>query len=484
MNPIIMAVGEAPLKRILNWFLALILILVLAFLTTTLIGMSRLKAYRTEMADMQAQAKASGKEARILLDAGSYDLKIVIKQSLLQKVLGELKGMENTSSKGNRIVIRDVQLSMNEGFVKLEAEADFHWRLGWYRGPVKAVYYGFTRLLDDGRCQLDLRIAEAHPMNNTLLSGPWVESWLVLKLQEKLKFPELTLPLSIEREFDIPDVVKETKNNQLTITVPGRHLPLQVKNPYVLVSPEALTLLIGDLSFDNHEEAQTQAAMPIMPVDGDLLAAFRFSLLEDTLAQAVLPDKDVLISAEFMPDVWKQNKRVLGIKVKNRADLHNLSGHLNITKAALIPSGERWFMELVANGEVFGTVKGKAYGISATVPFHASPVFEDKVPVRFENGDNGIMIVFEDHPLVLDLKIVAQIAGRSVTINHAIETSTQELFQPISIPDWYQKDVKIPVRIEKKKVVETRMVEIKAVWNVNLPKDHSGAIYFQGVLDK
>lgn len=476
-------VGSCDLKRILKWFGSFAVLLLLVFLGFTLVGMKRLKAYQSELAILEEQARASGMEAQKLLESGDYDLKVVLRERLLQKVLAELEGVENTSSKGNRIVLRKVSLKMAEGFVKLEAEADFFWRLGWYRGPVKASYFGFTRLLDDGRCQLDLRIAEAHPMNNTLLNGPWLESWLVLKLQRKLKFPDFTLPLSLKRDFNIPDVVKQLKKNSLTVTVPGRQLPIHLENPRVLVTPDALTLLVEEVAFEEVDDLEVEPAMPMAASQADLTASMRFSLLEDTLARAISPDKDVLLSAEFVPDVWNKKARVLGIKVHNRADLHDLDGYLNITHAALIPAGDKWFMQLVASGEVYGTVKGKAYGISATVPFQATPTFEDKIPVRLESAEDGMMIVFEDHPLTLNLKIKAELAGRAITINHPIETTSQELFQPISVPDLYEKDIKVPVSIVKKKIVKSRAVQINVAWKVGLPETREDILVFEGNLN-
>ncbi len=479
------------MKRFVIGTAAVFLMVTIAFFAFVIKNAVRLENYRQELEALQITARGSGAQARRLLDSGRYDLKITMSPALLQRTLAELRGLE-IITKGNRAVIRTLRTDLGDGRLVLEVNADFKARFGLYRGPVKATYYGFTRLLENGRCQLDLRVVEAKPLSPHLPVS-WIEPWLILKLQKKLKIPRITLPLGLERNLDIPTMRKTISQQKLEITIPGRGIQLRLDDPNVLVTPEFLAILVGDIRFDGEqpraqdgEQAPVQqrvAARGIAPQTG-LHIEMRFRLLSELLRKVIEPPRDLVLEDQAIPGVWRRKKKVLGISVTNKADLKSVAGHVDIRDGGLFREDDHWVMALEARGRLEGIVYGKAYGLSLTAPFVVVPRLRETVPVHFEHREDGLSITFEDRPLVLDLHIETEIAHREVTFNHAIKTSTSEILRPIHVPRLIETTMKIPTRVKRKRVLATKIVDLHLNWNLVLPDDETGFLILEGDLNE
>ena len=188
------------MKRILLGFLFAVLVIVVGVVWFENHSLKELKNYRLEIEGLAETARLSNKEDGS--DFRQADFQVVVNRKVIETMFDSLAGFEAVSDKGPRIQLKSLTSSFREGFIFIEADAEFS--AFFYKGPVKATYYAFTQLLDDGQCRLAFRISEAKPVSKGLLSGAWLEWMIVAKLQSKLKLPELNLPLGIVQDLEIP----------------------------------------------------------------------------------------------------------------------------------------------------------------------------------------------------------------------------------------------------------------------------------------
>ena len=358
----------------------------------------KLDAHHRELAQLEALAQTSSVAARERVERGDYDLLVTIGRPLVSSILRELEGFESISKKGNLFHINKIESHFENGFIRLDAEADLDSKL--YSGPVEATYYAFTRFLSDGRCQLHFRPARAYPTGASLLKGPWLEAWIIAKLESKLPLPEITLPLGFAREVDLPEVNKLVKTKDIHIRIPARKVSLKIEKPTVLVTPEFLGFVAGRIAVgeepkDQPQQIRTANTAPVY--DSGVTMALRFHVLSDLLSQLMEPHEDVFLNAEYIKDAYKKQKRVLGIKFKNQVDLKNLNGFLDIRNGTLHLDEDLLSMDIGIGGHITGHATGKAYGIKLHHDFEVDPSLQERVPVRIRQRENDLEIVFVDN---------------------------------------------------------------------------------------
>ena len=416
----------------------------------------RIAAWNQELEHLQQTSIASNRDAQALLSSGLYDLRISISRAFLETLFTELKGFQSVTRRGNEITIRKVAADFRDGFLRLDAEVDLDSR--FFKGPVEASYLAFTSFREDGTCRLEFRVAEASPKGDWFLGRYWIEPWIVYKLQSRLKLPELELPLSLAREVKVPRVEKKVSRFEIDVTVPQREIRLTAGQPAVLVGPQGLVLLVGNIGFDD-DPVRTGT-----PFDGpawqgdDLEIAVRFERLSELIQKVMEPPEDAFFHADRMEKVWYRKKRVLGIRVRNRADIEDFNGVLDIRNAWLAVEEGCMFMELDIEGQFEGRLQGRAYGLSLNAPFRAIPTLRDTLPVQVRTDDEGLILAYDQRELTIALEIETWLARRKIGFTWPLTLSSEKLLRPVRVPNWYHRKVDVPVKVARRKVIETRPV--------------------------
>ena len=236
------------------------------------------------------------------------------------------------------------------------------------------------------------------------------------------------------------------------------------------------------VAFETEEQSLSIDNFELPEIDGDISIALRMNVLRHILAMGIRPEQDLLFKAEYLPEVWRQDKRILGIKVHNQIDLHQLEGWLDIREIDLTARDGLWTAQIIADGHATGIAKGKAYGIGVNLPFVAQPHLFEQVPIALEQSDRGFALQLTDQTVRLDLEMEVRIGGRDISFVYPIETPLSGLLKNVSLPSLIQEDVRVPARIEKKKIVEKRVVDVAFFWRPSLPSSADGYLVIQGTL--
>src|SRR5688572_15762632 len=77
-----------------------------------------------------AGSAAASEQATAGLAAGDYDAAAAVSARLLARVLDEFVGYRQVTRRGNRFRITSIVSEFRHGFVELNAESDFTWRVG------------------------------------------------------------------------------------------------------------------------------------------------------------------------------------------------------------------------------------------------------------------------------------------------------------------------------------------------------------------
>ena len=395
--------GSNTLKRILKGSLGILGLAIILGVIFVFYTHSRLDSYLHDLEALKAQAVKDASLASEALATSEFDTRLTMRRSFLEKIFAELRGAENRTRFGDKLMIRDAQLTMESGFVRLDVNADLHARMGLYQGSVKAVYYGFVTFVDSG-CQISLRTASVHPEKNPLVFKTLFEAWLVLRMQDRLKIPDITLPLSLDHRLQVEESSHLIKEEQVELLIPGRAIDMEIGDPSVLVTPESISVLAGRIQVNGEKKTPVHSET-IQQTTGDLELGLQMDLIRNILNGVIAPDRDVLIKSDHMPEVWRKEDKILGISVTNRADLRHVKGFLDLKQASLVRTGTGWDISIRAEGEVRGQVQGKAYGIKLDLPFKATPRLDERIPIEIKMTQDGLEIDFHDKPVMLDLYI-------------------------------------------------------------------------------
>lgn len=478
------------MKRIISGLLIGVLAIGIGAVWFEIHSMKKLQNVRLEIEALAEAARLSNKEAGDNFRFDQADLQVVVNRKVIETILTSLAGFEAVTKKGHRIKINNLTPSFREGFIFMEADAEFS--AFYYKGPVKATYYAFVRLLDDGTCRLAFRISGAKPANQGLLSGAWLESLIVAKMQSKLKLPELDLPLGIVQDLEIPAVDKMVQDGQIRVRLPRRKVQLRVTGPQVLVTRDYLGFYADKIKLDTGDTPPNPATEGDGPVTSamrqeeeiptGIRVSLRFSLLTEIMDHLTAPQQDIQIEAEHIRKVWEKQSKILGLKVNSRADLVDVVGYLDVTRAALRLEGQSLHLDLEARGQIDGGLKGKAYGLTLDRPFTVYPTLDDSLPIQIIYGESSLTLQPEPKDLDLVMQIETELVGHKVRFHHSIGFAAEELIQPVVIPHRFQKEVLVPTRLESKAVVATRPVPFKFRWQLNLPENSDGYLVFTGDL--
>ena len=397
--------------------------------------------------------------------------------ALPKTVLSHLKGLEIISSRGHRLLLEEVRIHLEPGYLKLESDAYF--QSFFYKGPVSASWLGLAHLDGDGRCRLDFRTVHISP-RGAGRENRWLNTWLLLRGQQKLKFPSLALPGVLQRNLALPVQQRQVAGG-LTLTVPSVDLDLTLARPGVVVGPEGIWAVADGLQLDGEAPA-VSGEVPVFSAGVDLALAVPITLLDRVLEVVVARDQDMILSAEVIPGVWRQEKKVLGLRVRNHADLEDIRGHLDVIGADLIQDGDQWWLDLRLEGRITGFLRGKAYGISLEKAFVAEPNLAEKIPITLVEKDAGPMLTFPEHPLTLDVTVETEVAGRSVSFTYPMSSSSGELLRPVELAGLLQSEVEIPTRVREGKVLDSRRAVLAMRWTANVPTRNDGYLVLEGTL--
>ncbi|MDJ0842104.1 MAG: hypothetical protein QNK37_36720 [Acidobacteriota bacterium] len=443
-----------------------------------------LVSWRAELARQAERAEVESRTARQRYLRQRADLEVLISRPVMETLFDGMEGFESVNKRGLKITLQKLTPTFREGFIHLSAEGEF--AAPFYKGPIEASFYAFTRLAEDGSCRLDLRVAGARATGNSFLKASWLEALIVDRIQSKLKMPEIKLPLGFEHNLVVPAVDKTIETKGLTIQIPQRAVYLKVTAPRVVVTETYLGVFAQEVSLDKaqaEEKSEEQAGLPFSrDIPDGIQVSFRFNLLSEILAGLVEPEEDVHLSAERMEKVWYQKKRVLGLKVTNRADLVDVDGSLDIREGRLYGEGNTLFLDIAVGGSVAGRIEGRAYGLKLNQPFTIDPDMHESIPIEIRYEPDHLVLFPEPKTLALGLDVETELAGRTIRFHHTLDLESEELIRPIEVPHHFRDDFQVPYRMRGKTVLETRAVPLDLRWSLMLPEDQTGRLVFEGTV--
>ena len=472
-----------------RFFLIFIAILVLAaggFWIYVRQVAARYQVYLDELKTLEEYASAANAVAQKLSSSGRYDLEITLQSSLIEELLQELRGFVNISRRGSRLEIHTVSPQFHEGFIRVDAQADLD--SPYYSGPVTATYYAFAGLAGDGRCRLEFRTVSARATEGWLRHQAWIEPFLVFRLQKKLKIPELTLPFGIEKQLSLPSLKKTVSRKRFELDIPGRDVHLKLEHPRIMMTAQGLGVLVESISFDSAGTPASQhhagGTHTKIQSDGALRVALRLAILSQLMENLLIPEKDILIAAKHVPDAWHKESKVLGIEIENHADLHDVTGYVNLTRGAISVQNQLLYLDLGVESLIEGRISGKAWGIDFDRPFQMTSNMVEEVPVKLSYQEDDLILSFTDHPLILKMKFRFPVGSRHISIPHELDLTSKELLRPVVLPRWLHKTVNVPTKVERKKIVTTRPADLALTWRLHLPPDTTGNLIIAGDLKR
>lgn len=471
--------------RTFFWRTALLLLLVAVTAAAWFVSYTQQawQEMQAEVADMKLRSQTTMQQALDDPLARFADLEVSLRKPFLDRLFDTFEGFERFTKRGNRYVIEQADLKMGQGFLEIDAKGVFESRLGLYSGPVHARYLVFTQVLETGQCHFQFQLAEAVPTREVWAQG-LVSRWLTLKLNSKMKIPEWTLPLGFEREFIVKERIEKVRNDELTIRIPEKRVDIRIEAPAVRVTQKSVDLMIGLVQIGDHPLRGNVQLPDAIPVNqADVSVAVNFGLLDDLIQDVVAAPEDAYFSAERMPKVWDQHKRIVGIKVHNYADLLDLEGVIDVKRATLVPQGEGFQLLLEAEGFFQGRIEGKAYGFDLARPFQAFPIVNEQLAVEVNYRDDGIVLDWEQKPLSLKLEIATKFMGRDVTFQHAIEIDSQKILRPLRLKSLIQKKIEVPVSTRGREALSKREVDLRVTWQACAPTPDAPTLHVWGLVE-
>jgi hypothetical protein len=469
-----------------SWFLSIsILLIIVAAASGGWFVQSTETAWQAMQRDVEAMKAESQATMQDVFDdpfVRYADLEVSLRKPFLDRLFKTFEGFERFSRRGNRFVINQAELHMGEGFLEIEADGLFESRLGLYSGPVHARYLVFTRVLETGRFHFEFQLAEAVPKREVWAQG-FVSRWLTLKINSRMRIPEWTLPLGFERAFIVPERIERVRNDELEIRIPKKEVAIRLEDPKIRVKQNSLDLTVGLVQIGDHPPRGNVLLPPPLPLESAHVAvALNFGIFDDLIQDVVAAPEDAYFKASHMPKVWEQQKRVIGIKVRNWADIHDLEGVLDVKVAKLEPRGAGFELHLEAEGFFQGRVEGRAYGFDLARPFQAFPTVKEKLDVFVRYQADGIVLDWEQKPLALQLEVETELMGRSVTFNHAITVDSQKILKPLKLKSLISRSVEVPVSTRGRKALAKREVSLEANWQACAPTPSMPTLQVWGIL--
>jgi hypothetical protein len=208
--------------------------------------------------------------------------------------------------------------------------------------------------------------------------------------------------------------------------------------------------------------------LPEIDYGADVSLEIRLSVFNAVTAEFFLPDIDAMMRAEFLENVWSQEKRVVGIRVKNHLDLHDLEGWVDIRRAELSAEGDQLRFALDAEAGATGRAKGRAYGVKVDTPLEAASRLVDDIPLEIAVEQDHLILRFPPNELEIPTRLTLPIFHRPVSREFDIKLQAEQILKPIVLTRWMQRDVAIPASMRRKKVTSTKLLPVRVDWRADV----------------
>lgn len=474
--------------------LGLVVMVILAGLVLAVafrIAERQLDARKAELAALEQQAKQSHAQAEAIVESGQYDLHVEIATSLVAELVQELVDYEQITTRGNRFVIRALQPEFSQGSIVLKAQGDFAWRFGFYHGKVEVIYHGYTQLNPNGECFIHLRVFDARALDTWSFFNRWLAPILTIRLQDKLKIPDLRLPLDYSDRIELPRLRKEIPEHETRITIPERDITLAAERPLLYATSEGVGLVIERIDMiggrvsepfptpaDSMDGRRLRGLAESARGDTDVVFSISHDLLVQMISWLTRPDEDVLIYIERIPGVWEKRGELFGKPYHYTADISHFSGYVDIFDAILVRSPQGLELEFGLRGEMHGTLSSSIAGIRLPTPFKVMPALHDSVPVTWNT--QTMELTFEDKTLDIDLRIETSIGSWAFQYDYPFHLDMGSYFQPVKIPAVVQTTMSIPTFVSKREIKRVKRIPLTVDWSMEAPQEHVGVYTFLG----
>jgi hypothetical protein len=292
------------------------------------------------------------------------------------------------------------------------------------------------------------------------------------------------LPLRVEKDFTLGEIDEMVWKDQLNLIAPDRGVPISISSPVVVIDGDGLKVIVEEINIGGISKEEKDLPMKVNTPDNapDVRVVLRHGVISRVLDHVIAPKEDLFLRAELLEEVWKEDRKVLGMKVHNHADLHDVEGVLDIKQAKLNLTRQSQELRMVVEGRVTGRVKGRAYGIGVGLPFEADPYINELLPIDIQHAVNTMMITWPEEELTMDLPVETRIAGRRVQFNVPIRAKSNKLIRPVPIPTMMHEEVTIPEKMVRNKVIQERSMALEVEWDLRLPETDQGFLFLEGRL--
>lgn len=431
---------------------------------------------RTELDALVAGSGATSRQAAAKLAAGDYDAAAAVSARLLAKLLDEFVGYEQVTRRGNRFRITKVESNFRHGFVEVDAESDFTWRVGLYEGPIAARYLAFARITPEGECFLYFRLISARPLGAWGLINRLLEPIVSLRMQRSLEIPDFRLPLGLRRESGVGDFAAEWRG--VRVAVPARAWDLGPRRTLPMAEPERLGFLIERGA--SPTPAPPRPAAEIRWIDEDLQIAVRLELLSELLTQAVARRDDIKIEAGRVENVYQPEQALRRVLLTERVDIAGLSGVVDLEDLVLEPSPGGLQVSVGLAGQLSGRLEGAVLGIGFSVPLRVETATRETLPLRITPSGSALTLTVDRESLVLPLEIEARVRSTTLRFQRDLEIPTAALLSAANLPGLVVTELRIPTFVDRGVVRETKVVPLVIDWTVAAPPTLDGFLLARG----
>lgn len=431
---------------------------------------------RAQVEALVAGSAAASERAAAGLTAGDYDAAAAVSARLLARVLDEFVGYRQVTRRGNRFRITSIESEFRHGFVELNAESDFTWRLGLYDGPIAARYLAFARVTPEGDCFLYFRLVSARPLGRWRLLNRLLEPIVSLRMQRSLEIPDFRLPLGLRREAAAGDFAGEWRG--VRVEVPARAWDLGMRRTLPFAEPERLGFLIEQGAQARRSELASGETVGWL--DEDVQIAVRLRLLSELLQRAVERPDDIKLEAGRVENVYRPAQALRRVLITERVDIAGLSGVIDLAEVDLepIPAGLQISVDLA--GHLSGRLEGALLGLGFSVPLRVETATRETLPLRITPVGSALTLTVDRETLVLPLEIEAQVRKTTLRFTRNLEIPTAALLSAANLPGLVASELRIPTFVDRGVVRETKVVPMVITWSVEAPATREGFLLARG----
>lgn len=473
------------IKRFMGGCFLLAILGLLSFLALAFYARGQQRDWRRALDQRARLAQEQARDVLADFNSRQGDVELVIGRPVVEMLIAALEGLESEARLA-RIAITHVEPEFRTGYIRVTGEAEL--RSLYYNGVVDVIYYVFSEIADDGACRLVFRVASVSPRDWSFLGRNGLEWWVVHRLQSRMRMPEITLPLGFEESITLSERKKTTLDDQVEVHIPERSVDLKVTGARVVIAPEFIAVQADQFQVGDGETIAPKTPASVydpppeeptplerIPPEG-ISFSIDFNVFNQVLAHIVAPPGDVYLSADHVERVWEEEKRVLGMRRKNYADLHEVDGRLDVEAAYLEADHLGLLLHLEVGGLILGDVSGSVYGVKLRRPFKVVPEIKEMVPLIFQQEDDHLLLKPEARTLELPLRIETRLVGQKITFTVDVDVEAEKLMRPLAFPLFFSREIEVPTRIRRKEVLESKTVLGNLTWDLRLPEDTHGRL--------